>query len=115
MNLLKRLQQHFAAALGDLCPDPAPYLAMIRPAQDAKFGDYQANFAMSLGKALGKPPRDVAQAVVSKLSPGDFIEKAEVAGPGFINVRIAGMVAARKRETARSRLGVEAASLTSTL
>ena len=41
---------------------------MIRPAQDPKFGDYQANFAMSLGKQLGKPPRDVAAEIVRQRS-----------------------------------------------
>lgn len=117
MNLLQRLQQHFAVALGDLCPDPDTYLSMVRAAQDPKFGDYQANFAMSLGKTLGKPPRDVAQAVLSKSPPGDFVEKAEVAGPGFINIRIRSeWLAARLREMALDpRLGVEPTSAPRTI
>ena len=60
MNLLAELQSRFRVALAGLVDEPGEYLALIRPAQDVKFGDYQANFAMSLGKRLGKPPRDVA-------------------------------------------------------
>ena len=47
----------FHDALAGLVADPAPYAAMVKPAQDARFGDYQANCAMSLGKVLGQPPR----------------------------------------------------------
>ena len=71
-----------------MAADPAPYAAMLKPAQDAKFGDYQANCAMSLGKTLGKAPRDVAALIVEKLDLGDMLEKPEIAGPGFINLRL---------------------------
>jgi len=61
---------------------------MIRRSQDPKFGDYQANFAMPLGKQLGKPPRDVAGEIVSNLDIEGFCDSPEVAGPGFINLRV---------------------------
>ncbi len=51
-------------------------------------GDYQCNEAMPLAKKLGKAPRDIAQAVVDGAKLPDFIEKLEVAGPGFINIYI---------------------------
>ena len=41
---------------------------MIRPSQDPKFGDYQANFAMPLGKRLDRPPREVATEIVERLN-----------------------------------------------
>ncbi len=41
---------------------------MIRPAQDPRFGDYQANCAMPLGKQLGKSPREVADKIVARWS-----------------------------------------------
>ncbi len=63
-------------------------LEMIRPAQDAKFGDYQANFAMPLGKRLGKPPRDVATEAVQRAELADLCLPPEIAGPGFINLRL---------------------------
>src|SRR3984957_5059428 len=88
MNILQQLQRTLHEALSGLVPDPSPFAAMVRAAQDARFGDYQANCAMSLGKALGKPPRDVAQEIVKRLDLGDWLEKPEVAGPGFINLRL---------------------------
>lgn len=88
MNLLSLIRQRFAPALSELVSDVSPLLDMIRPAQDAKFGDFQANFAMPLAKQLGKPPREVAQQVLDRLDLADFCEPAEIAGPGFINVRL---------------------------
>ena len=88
MNVPQQLQDKLAKALTGLVADPAPYAAMLKPAQDPKFGDYQANCAMSLGKALGKPPREVAALIVEKLDLGDMLEKPEIAGPGFINLRL---------------------------
>ena len=61
---------------------------MVRRSQDPKFGDYQANFAMPLGKQLGRPPREVAAEIVAQLHVDDFCEPPEVAGPGFINLRL---------------------------
>jgi len=61
---------------------------MIRQSQDAKFGDYQANFAMPLGKQLRRPPREVANEIVARLDVADFCLPPEIAGPGFINLRI---------------------------
>ena len=61
---------------------------MIRPAQDPRFGDYQANCAMPLGKQLGKSPREVADKIAGMLELEDMCEPPEVAGPGFINLRL---------------------------
>src|SRR5256885_1256377 len=80
MNVLLQLQQKLLDALTGLVPDPAPYAAMLRPAQDPRFGDYQANCAMSLAKVLGQPPRTVAQAIVQRLDQGDLLEPPEIAG-----------------------------------
>src|SRR2546423_14763930 len=88
MNILSILQDRFRAALAGLVGDPAPYAAMVRPAADAKFGDYQANCAMPLAKVLGRKPRDVALQIAERLDRGDLLEDPEVAGPGFINQRL---------------------------
>ena len=61
MNVLAELRSRFRCALADLEEDTEQYAEMVLPSQDAKFGDYQANCAMPLGKKLGKPPRDIAQ------------------------------------------------------
>jgi arginyl-tRNA synthetase len=113
MNVLWQLQGKLARALSGLVADPAPYAAMLKPAQDPKFGDYQANCAMSLGKALGgKPPREVAAQIVANLDLGDMLEPPEVAGPGFINLRLRkDWLGKQLRAMAREdRLGVEPAA-----
>jgi arginyl-tRNA synthetase len=91
MNLLALLRDRFAAALSAMQIDSAavPALAeMVLPSQDPRFGDYQANCAMPLGKKLGKPPREIAQKLVEQLDVAELCEPPEIAGPGFINLRL---------------------------
>lgn len=91
MSLLATIRNLFEPILTEMAPDRAKvadYLAMIKPAANADHGDYQANFAMALGKALGQKPQDVAKAIIAKLPANDFLESATVAGPGFINVKL---------------------------
>jgi len=61
---------------------------VVRSATNPRWGDYQANFAMTLGKQLGRPPREVAQAVVEELDLGGLCSDVEVAGPGFVNLTL---------------------------
>jgi arginyl-tRNA synthetase len=49
------------------------------------FGDYQCNAAMELAKVLKKAPRQIAQEFIDAAELPDFVEKADIAGPGFIN------------------------------
>jgi arginyl-tRNA synthetase len=91
MSILAELKNRFAPVLRDLtddAPNVSELLDMIRPAQDAKFGDYQANFAMPLKARLDRPPREIAQEVVDRVDVRDICEAPEIAGPGFINLRI---------------------------
>lgn len=60
----------------------------MRPATKPQFGHFQSNVALRLAKTEGKPPREVAAAIVEKLDLGDLCEPLEIAGPGFINFRI---------------------------
>jgi arginyl-tRNA synthetase len=62
--------------------------AIVKPATDAKFGDYQVNGVMPLAKELKTDPRKLAEDVVKNLDIGDICEPPEVAGPGFINLRL---------------------------
>ena len=87
MSPLELLKSRFAEALAGLADNPAEYLDLIRVSQNPKFGDYQANIAMPLAKKLGQNPRQVAQAMIDKLRWDDILEKPEIAGPGFINLR----------------------------
>ncbi|MEE2989174.1 MAG: arginine--tRNA ligase [Planctomycetota bacterium] len=88
MNILAELRQRFLDALEPLVDDPGRLLEMILPVQDPRFGDYQANCAMPLGKERGCPPRDVASEIVERLKVEDLCEPVEIAGPGFINLRL---------------------------
>lgn len=88
MNILRLLKIRFSEVLGDLTENPSQYLDMIRPAQEARFGDYQANFAMPLAKQRGMAPRAVAEQVVQRLDLSDICQPPEIAGPGFINLTL---------------------------
>jgi arginyl-tRNA synthetase len=88
MSILSQLQARFAPILSELSADPTPLLAMIRQTQDPKFGDYQANFAMPLKKQLGKAPREIAAEILTRVDLSDLCEEPEIAGPGFINLRL---------------------------
>src|SRR4051794_3158925 len=91
MNVLAELRRRFAAALQGVVDDQRAVIelsAMVLPSQDAKFGDYQANLAMPLGKRLSKPPREVAADLVARLDLADMCDPPEIAGPGFINLRL---------------------------
>ncbi|TWT32621.1 arginine--tRNA ligase [Blastopirellula retiformator] len=88
MNILQVLRSRFDAVLAPLVDETAPLLDMIRPTNDPKFGDYQANCAMPLGKKLGKNPREIAGEIVEKIDLSDMAEPLEIAGPGFINIKL---------------------------
>ena len=82
--LRSRLKSALALAFGAQYQDTDP---LLRRSDRA---DYQVNVAMSLGKALGRPPREVAQQLLAKLELGDLCpaEGIAVAGPGFINLTL---------------------------
>ncbi|MGZ4132372.1 MAG: arginine--tRNA ligase [Actinomycetota bacterium] len=73
-----------APALGiDAGSLPVPEL--LAPRQK-EHGDFATNVAMALAKQAGRSPREVAHAIVNALPEAPFVEKVEIAGPGFINV-----------------------------
>jgi arginyl-tRNA synthetase len=88
MNLLALFRRRFAAALAPLTPDASSLANLVKAAQDPKFGDYQANSAMPLGKQLGEPPRKVAERMLANLDVAEFCEPPQIAGPGFINLTL---------------------------
>jgi len=61
----------------------------VEPPRDAGHGDMATNAAMVLAKPAGRAPRDIAVDLAQRLKDDDAIETAEVAGPGFINLRLA--------------------------
>lgn len=83
--LTSRVRAAVGAAVGDEHADLEP---LVSPSTNTKFGDYQVNAAMSLGKRLGQKPRDLAEKIAGRLQVADLCEKVEVAGGGFINLRL---------------------------
>ncbi len=61
----------------------------VTPATDEQFGDYQCNAAMGLARVLKTNPRQIATQWVDAVEPADWVEQIDVAGPGFINIRVA--------------------------
>jgi len=88
MSIIPELKARFRSALEGLTDNPDDLLDLIRRSQDAKFGDYQANLAMPLGKRLRRSPREVASEVIARLDVADLCHPPEIAGPGFINLRV---------------------------
>jgi len=93
-------------------PEHADRDPMLRSSQHA---DYQANVALGLAKQLGRPPRDVAQTLVGALSAGDAFDSLEVAGPGFINIRLSSALLTREVQSAAANLGLEPAKAPDTV
>jgi arginyl-tRNA synthetase len=84
-TLRQRFGDALAAAFG---PDHAAVDPVLRRSQQDRFGDYQANVAMGLSKALRSSPREVAAAIVEHLDVADVCDHVEVAGPGFVNLTL---------------------------
>jgi arginyl-tRNA synthetase len=80
--LAQRVHDAIVASFGPDFGDADP---LIRP---SSFADFQANVALPLGKRLGRPPREVAAELASRLDVSDVCEPPEVSGPGFINFRL---------------------------
>ena len=86
MSLLSTLTSRLAVALGAAGIDES--LAVVSPAADTRFGDYQTNAAMVAAKSLKKNPREVADSILSHLQVTDLCEAPTVAGAGFINFKM---------------------------
>lgn len=82
--------------------------ALLKRAQDPKHGDYQVNGALPLAKAEKKNPRELAEPLARALAAHPAIEKAEVAGPGFVNLTLAPAFLGEtvSRDARDARLGV---------
>lgn len=74
----------FSKTIKEVFPDQQEI--EIKNASHPKFGDYQLNSAMGIGKRYGKNPREVAEKIIEHLPADPLIERVEVAGPGFINI-----------------------------
>jgi arginyl-tRNA synthetase len=91
-----------------------PKVGELTPATDPRFGDYQTNAALVLGKQRGENPRTLAEKIVAQLQVTDIAESPAVAGAGFINFTLHPNAIAEKtfQVLQDERLGVPTASST---
>jgi arginyl-tRNA synthetase len=80
-----KFEKALVAAFGN---DYAGVDPILVPASNPKFGDYQSNVSLSLTKKLGQQPRAIAQQIVDNLDVSDICKVPEIAGPGFINLKL---------------------------
>ena len=108
MNLFADIRATVLEALGAMQTDGALPEALdfanvtVEPPRDPGHGDMATNAAMVLAKPAGMKPRDIAEALAARLADDPRITSAEVAGPGFLNLRLDPAVWA---ETVRAVLG----------
>ena len=81
-TLSNQIEQAFAVA--GISGSPI----VLQPAKDAKHGDFQINGVMGAAKKVGQNPRELAQKIAAELNGKGAFVGAEVAGPGFINLRL---------------------------
>jgi arginyl-tRNA synthetase len=108
-STLELLQSRFSTALVAAFGPVGAVDPLLVPASNPKFGDYQANVVMGLAKQLKQPPRPIAEQLVAQLQLEDLCEQPEIAGPGFINLRLKPSYLAQQLNAMRAdeRLGVE--------
>ena len=92
INILEKLERLFDSAIRQAFPNLTGFQVVVVPTTP-NFGDYQFNGAMSISKLLktsGKSvnPREVATAIQSAVPSNPLIDQLELAGPGFINIKL---------------------------
>jgi len=106
--LKQELEQLLLAALtrlaGSVLPQMPPADAVVvERTRDAQHGDFASNVALRLAKAARRNPRELASAIVAALPESPLLERAEVAGAGFINFRLAPQAYARELAAIHTR------------
>src|SRR5882757_6440240 len=81
----QELEQVVASAVKELFGMDLP-VELSRP--DEQFGDYATNIALRLAKPTAQNPRDIAAQLKQKLETDERLQTVEIAGPGFLNLRL---------------------------
>jgi arginyl-tRNA synthetase len=79
-----------AAGLSRVAPGQVPPVIALERSKQAQHGDYATSVALQLAKTLKQNPREIAARLVAALDPSPWVERAEVAGAGFVNVFLSG-------------------------
>ncbi|MBC8378488.1 MAG: arginine--tRNA ligase [Planctomycetes bacterium] len=107
--LTEILEQRVGKAIAEVTGE-ADCPAIIQPSKNPAFGDYQANGVMAAAKKEKTNPRQLAEQIVAVLEIDDICEPPEIAGPGFINLRLKDEFLADRlleMNTDRERLAIE--------
>ena len=88
------LRELILEALADLratgaLPDSPPAAFVVERTRNREHGDFASNVALALAKSAGRKPRDIAEALRSRLQSDARLARVEIAGPGFINFFLA--------------------------
>lgn len=89
-DLETRLRQAVTQLISEKQLPSGDYSVEISEPAQQEFGDFATNFALSASRIAKKPPREIAEALVSEIQKDPEIGSATVAGPGFINFRLTG-------------------------
>src|SRR3990167_9514974 len=81
-NLLQSAVQKLQT-MGELPAIPA--FIQVEPTKDKAHGDFASNIALILAKPAQKKPREIAERIMQVLQTSQYVQKIEIAGPGFIN------------------------------
>jgi arginyl-tRNA synthetase len=73
-------------AVARACPGGTDLPIILDRPKDVRHGDYACNIALQLARVLKRPPREIAQIILTSLQSSPYIERAEIAGAGFINL-----------------------------
>ncbi|NQZ74055.1 MAG: arginine--tRNA ligase, partial [Dinoroseobacter sp.] len=94
MSLFQQIRARVVQALDDMAsqgqlPEGLNLTAVtVEPPRDPAHGDMATNAAMVLAKGAGQKPRDIATTLAEHLLKDELIDAADVAGPGFLNLRL---------------------------
>ncbi len=111
----QHLTELFTQALRAVLPAAADTAIVLERPKQAQHGDYACNLAMQLARPLKRNPREIATALLEALPASPWVEKAEIAGAGFINIflsaaskqRIVTTILEQGEAFGRSRLGAK--------
>ena len=78
----------FGRALRSAFPDLGDFRLDVERPKNPDHGHFAVNSALQLAKRLGRKPREIAEAIVAAVPPNALIASTEIAGPGFINIRL---------------------------
>lgn len=88
MNIFKNYRDHVLAAVEAVAPGYKTEAITLEPPRDASHGDLSTNAAMVLSGQAKQKPREIADKLAEKLRSVEHVEAVEIAGPGFINIRL---------------------------